>query len=191
MSHRMFVAALPPEDVIDDLDAFVEPRRGADPRLRWTPAEQWHLTTAFLPRVPDRAVEPLIAELTAATSVVPPFAAALTGAGCFGPPDAARVLWLGLAPGADELARLSRRTRSAANRVGAEPDGSNFTAHLTLARANRRFEAGRWLQILDTHRSRQWTVDELWLIASHLGEGPRGRARHERLAALPLARSTS
>ena len=43
----MFVAVVPPEPVAEALDEFLEPRRDADDRLRWTPRSAWHVTTAF------------------------------------------------------------------------------------------------------------------------------------------------
>ena len=58
--------------------------------------------------------------------------------------------------------------------------------HLTLARLKRSIEATRWLRVLDTFISPSWRVREIELIASHLGEGPRRRPRHERVARLPL-----
>ena len=58
-------------------------------------------------------------------------------------------------------------------------DGRRFRAHLTLARLGRPSEATRWVRVLDAYRGPSWTLDEVALVASHLGEGPRGRARHE------------
>jgi 2'-5' RNA ligase len=44
----------------------------------------------------------------------------------------------------------------------------------------------RWVRLLDTYAGPSWTVDEITLVASYLGEGPRRRPRHEVLASLPL-----
>ena len=43
MGERIFVAVVPPADVIEHLDAFLEPRREHGP-FRWTAAEQYHVT---------------------------------------------------------------------------------------------------------------------------------------------------
>ena len=43
---RMFVAAIPPDDVVEHLEEFLSVRRDAPPydtEFRWTPAEHWHV----------------------------------------------------------------------------------------------------------------------------------------------------
>ena len=49
-----------------------------------------------------------------------------------------------------------------------------------------RDNATAWLRVLDTFASSAWTVSEVALVESFLGEGPRGRARHEIVERLPL-----
>ena len=60
MSARMFAAVVPPEAVLDDVAGFVESRRLADDRLRWTPPTAWHLTTAFMASVDERHLDRLV-----------------------------------------------------------------------------------------------------------------------------------
>ncbi len=178
----MFAAVVPPEDVRESLAAFLEPREG----LRWTRAERMHLTLAFLPSVPERAVEPLAERLAAVVAGLAPFGCRLGGAGAFPHPDRPSVLWLGVDRGRADLERLARRVRSAANDAGAAPDGRRFEPHLTLARPPRDRSALRWLRVLDGWASREWTVDEVVLVDSQLLG--RGRAPlHEEVARLPLA----
>ena len=55
---RMFVALVPPDEVVEDLEAFLEPRREAAP-LRWAGPGQLHLTLAFLASVEDRRLDEL------------------------------------------------------------------------------------------------------------------------------------
>ena len=85
-----------------------------------------------------------------------------------------------------ELDRLAVGARAAAAKSGAPPDGASFVPHLTLARMNRPVEATRWLRVLGAYQGPTWTVEEIELVASHLGEGPRKRPRHETLATFPL-----
>ncbi len=101
----------------------------------------------------------------------------------------ARVLYAGVeaAPEAlEELRRLATGARAAAAKAGAPVDGATFRPHLTLARMTRPVEATRWLRVLSTHRSRPFTVEELVLVQSHLGEGPRKRPRYETVASFTL-----
>jgi 2'-5' RNA ligase len=49
-----------------------------------------------------------------------------------------------------------------------------------------RRDATAWLRVLDTFGSSDWEVSEIALVDSFLGEAPRGRARHEVVARVPL-----
>lgn len=185
---RMFVAVVPPEPVLEDLDAFLEPRRSAAP-WRWAGPGQWHVTLAFLASVPDRALDDLVERLAHAASRRTPIQAAVAGGGAFPDVASARVLWAGLEldhAGATELDRLATGARNAASRAGVPVDGQRFRPHLTLARLRTPTEVTRWVRLLDGYRGPSWTADRVSLVASYPGEGPRRTPRYETLAELPL-----
>lgn len=185
MGHRMFVAVLPPEEVRDQLERFLEPRPG----LSWTSREQWHLTLTFCPEVDDWRLDEFIERLGAVARKHEPFRLRLAGAGAFPSVERAKVLWAGVdEPGRQPLRALAAGARSAANASGCVPDGARFRPHLTLTRLSGRDDATAWLRVLDTFGSSDWEVSEIALVESFLGEGPRGRARHEVVALLPLGR---
>lgn len=189
---RAFLAVLPPEPVIEDLDAFLQPRRASDEPggWRWTRPEQLHLTLAFFPHLPDRVLDPLVEAGQGWSAHRDPLRMRLGRAGAFPDPGRAKVMWVGVEPesGADELGRWSRVLRDLANHAGAEVDGTRFSPHVTVARSGPPRMAGRWVQALDSYRSPEFVVDELALVQSHLGEGPRRTPRYEVRAVLPLGR---
>ncbi len=190
---RMFVAVVPPEEVVEDLEEFVGPRREATP-FRWTQPEQWHLTLAFSRDVPDRAYDDLLDRLERAARKRHPVRARIAGGGAFPDAGRARVLYAGVATvptDAEELRRAATGARAAMAKAGAEVDGQRFTPHLTLARLGRPTEATRFVRLLDAYTGPEWTVSEVVLIASHLGEGPRKRARHEVVERFSLGRAGS
>ena len=51
---RLFVAVVPPDAALAELEDAVAPLREAAPELRWTGAASWHLTLAFLGEVQSR-----------------------------------------------------------------------------------------------------------------------------------------
>ena len=79
----MFLAVTPPEEVLVDLETFLEPRVDADPDLRWARPEQWHLTLAFLPSVSPLSLERLAERLDELSLQTEPFDLRLTGGGAF------------------------------------------------------------------------------------------------------------
>jgi 2'-5' RNA ligase len=59
---------------------------------------------------------------------------------------------------------------------------------VTVARLTRPGEVTSWVRLLDAYRGPSWTVDRLTLVASYLGEGPRGRPRYETVEEFVLSR---
>ena len=185
---RMFAAVRPPEHAVEHLEEFLAPRRSPD--LRWSPADQLHLTLAFYADVPDRSLDDLEERLGRAAARRTPCEVRVAGGGAFPHVGEGRVLWAGLDTddaGLVQLTRLAEGARAAASRAGVAVHGQRFRPHLTLARC-RPTELTRWVRLLDAYEGPSWTVEEVELVASHLGEGPRNRPRHELVAAFPLSR---
>jgi RNA 2',3'-cyclic 3'-phosphodiesterase len=183
---RMFVALPLPEGVKEHLSEFLEPRQEAglaDVGLRWTTPWQWHVTLAFLPEVADRHTDELHERLQRVAARRNPLVLRVAGAGAFPHAGHAKVLWAGLERDGeqegDNLARLATGVRAAAAKSGIEVDGGRFRPHLTLARLGRPADVTRLLRVLDLYAGPSWQAREVALIASYLGQGPKGRPRHE------------
>jgi len=176
---RMFVAAYPSPAAREHLEVFLEARREAG-AFRWVVPEQWHLTFAFFADVPDRSLDVLVDGLERTTAKRSAIELAIAGGGAFPHVGRAKVLWAGLA--VDDVAgldRLAKGCRAAGARAGAPASGERFRPHLTLARITPPIEATKWVRLLDAYRGPEWPLDEIALVASYLGEGPRKRPRHE------------
>jgi 2'-5' RNA ligase len=186
--QRMFVAVLPPPEVVAHLDDFLAPRRESA-GFRWSDPAQWHLTAAFSAEVPERSLDDLDERLARAARRRRPFGLRFAGGGAFPHPDRARVLYARLDAddaAATELARLAAGCRAALSRAGAKVDGQRFRPHLTLARLGHPDNVTAWVRLLDAYDGPAWQVEEVALVASHLGEGPRRRPRHEVVGSYPL-----
>ncbi len=176
---RMFVAAVPPDHVVEDLDGLLSVRRG-EAAYRWTPPEHWHVTLAFMAHVPDRSLDDLDERLTRAAAKRRRMTLHVAGGGAFPHPDRGRVLTAGIAADDhEELRRLATGARAAAGKAGASVDGQRFRPHLTVARLGRPDNLTRWVRVLDAYRGPAWQLDEIALVASYLGEGPRKRPRYD------------
>lgn len=189
---RLFVALVPPDEVVEDLSEFLAPRQEAPEAagMRWTAPEQWHVTLAFMGDVAERHLDELVERLGRASARRPALDLTITGGGAF--PDVARakVLYAGLDPAGREadLRHLAVGTRAAAAKAGADAEGGRFRAHITLARLGRPLDVTRWVRVLDAYRGPTWTAAAVSLVQSHLGEGPRRRPRYEVLETFPLGR---
>ena len=129
------------------------------PDLRWTRAEQRHITLQFLGPVADPP--PVAGFVADAVRRREPFTATLGGGGAFPDPRRASVVWLGMRHGIDALIDLavSLSSLSAEDRP--------YRPHLTLARVNRARDMRAVIAALDAcGASPTWTVDEVVLFES-------------------------
>lgn len=195
---RAFFAVLPPQEVLEDLAAYLEPRRDADTdrTWRWTRTEHLHLTLAFLPDLPEHREDELVEAASEWAARQRPVRMQWGRAGAFPDPGGAKVMWIGVTDEAvgREMTVWSWALRDLSNHAGAAVDGQRFVPHVTVARSARRVRAGRWVQSLDAYESLEFDLAEIALVQSHLGEGPNRSPRYEirhRLAlGQPQERST-
>jgi RNA 2',3'-cyclic 3'-phosphodiesterase len=186
---RLFVAVVPPPEVLTDLGAAVASRQAehvAHRDLRWTGPDDWHVTLAFLGDVPGPVATGLAPALERAAAGHRPFPLALAGAGAFPAAPHARVLWCGLDGDHTALAALAASVADAVTRAGAAPPdaGRPFRSHLTLARSRGRTPADvrDLVTALSGYASPSWPVDRIQLIDSH----PGGRPRYSPIGHWPL-----
>lgn len=177
MGQRMFTAIHPAPEVVDTLGALIEPRRGIDEQLRFTAERLWHVTLAFMPDVSVDSEDRITEMLAETAQTIAPFDIELAGGGAFPNAAEAKVLYLGIGAGRDEVIRLQHRARNVANNAGTRVDSTDPVPHLTIARTGRQaINATKWLQILDAFPVLRWRVEEISLVASHRRHGP---TRHE------------
>ncbi|MDH6141296.1 MULTISPECIES: RNA 2',3'-cyclic phosphodiesterase [Kitasatospora] len=180
---RLFVAVLPPSEVLAELDAVVAPLRdlpGAE-RLRWTAPQGRHLTLAFLGAVDEERLPALEDGLAQAVLGHPVHRLRLAGGGHFHD----RVLWVGLAGETWALRGLARSVTTVTGEVLGEeaPDLGEevaFHPHLTLARtgprghhdAEERKALRTAAQRLETFKGAEFTVAAVHLMRSEFHGGP-------------------
>ncbi|MGO1283959.1 MAG: RNA 2',3'-cyclic phosphodiesterase [Brachybacterium sp.] len=196
---RVFAAIRPSPQALEHLDSALEEVRGsAGLSLRWGDPEQWHLTLAFHPDLPEGAIPETFENLAHAAAHHAPMTLQLSGAGMFG----ARTLWIGVGGDTPQLTALMGEEL-----LGGE-DRERRRAHLTVARvsaraprAPRRRRGERRppdpsqlllssaVHALSVYRGPSWYAEELELLSSQLGQGRSGGPRHEVLGTVPLGGS--
>ena len=187
---RMFVAVIPPERVLEDLEAFVG-RRGAARRRSGGPSPSSGTSRWRSPATSPTGVRRPGGPARPRGPQAPPIEARIAGGGAFPDVGRARIVYAGVETDREELRRMATGARAAVAKAGAEVDGQRFTPHLTLARINKPGRGEQVVQLLDAYAGPSWTVEEIALVASYLGEGPRNRARHEVVETFSLGRAGS
>lgn len=163
---RTFFGLPLPEAHRQALENFLRECAARAPEFRWTPAQNLHLTIRFLGHVEGSLADGIAGRL--AEAGLKAFDLKLGEMGTFKRGRLARVVWLGLTSGLDEVSALAARVEEECEKAGLEADERRFNAHLTLARARARDGA----PLPDLPRAPEldiWRADELILYRSHLG----------------------
>lgn len=135
---RLFVAVDPPEEAKAAVEEVAAALRDRVPGARWTRPEGRHLTLAFLGNVDEDLVGAIGDAVAEAAGGAAPFEVRLArGVGGFPDVRRPRVLWVGVAEGADALGGLAGRVAASLAPLGFEPQEREHHPHLTLARIPR------------------------------------------------------
>jgi len=94
--------------------------------------ENLHVTLAFIGEVPEAEAEEIKAALRTVEHRA--FKMHLKGLGAFPSEASPRVVWVGVAEGADELRELHKKVLSALRSVGVQPKDPRFEPHITISR---------------------------------------------------------
>jgi RNA 2',3'-cyclic 3'-phosphodiesterase len=169
---RLFLAVFPPPAVQRAARAVSDALRHPGDGVSWVRADNLHYTMRFLGEVGTDGARRAAEAARAAAAAEPAFEAALGAPGAF--PDArrARVIWLGLARGAEPLVRLARALESELRTRGFDRADKPFAAHLTLGRVR---EAGAdWtprLAAVAPSADATFRVERLCVVESELSPG--------------------
>ena len=165
---RAFFGLPLPDEHRGALEPFLSACSLVAPEFRWTPASNLHLTVRFLGHVALPVAEAIAVRLEEAN--LAGFDLGLGEVGAFKRGRLARVVWLGLRAGGDQVGSLATTVEAESVRAGLEPESRSFNAHLTLARARAR-EGAALPNLPQAPELASWRADELVLYRSRLGKG--------------------
>lgn len=132
--RRLFIAIDLDHEVRLALKELIGELRPAAQNARWVAPENMHMTVKFLGDTDPDMVPDIAAALGKASVSVPPFDFDLQGVGAFSSPEKARVVWIGVARGADRIGVMHRSIDAALAELGLPADERSFRPHLTIAR---------------------------------------------------------
>lgn len=180
---RLFTALVPPATVREELAEIARPLAG----VRWTPADNIHLTLRFIGETEEDKLERYAEAL--ARVRVEPFILPVGGVGLFPSRGPAKVLWVGVGNGHTRLYQLRKQADEALLTVDAGLAMPGFHPHFTLGRLDPDHEPkelARFLEKYAAFEAPPFRVEEFHLMASEpsLGRPPAYRV----VRSYPLAK---
>lgn len=131
---RLFLGVFPPAEVQEGAYGATESLRRPGDGVSWVKRENLHYTMRFLGEVGEDGARRATAAAAEAAAQHGAFEAELGGLGAFPSPRHPRVIWIGLARGAEPLEALARSLERSLEARGFEREKRPFKAHLTLGR---------------------------------------------------------
>lgn len=123
------------EEAVENVEGVLK-RARAD--VKWVRPGNVHITLKFLGDVEAGRLDEVSAALARALEGVRTFDAAVSGVGTFPPnPRRARVVFMSLSEGADDMKDLAVRAEEAMAAAGFEREKRPFKSHLTIGRVRR------------------------------------------------------
>lgn len=187
---RLFAAFPVPPAVRSGIVSAFSAARALAPRAKWVDSEGMHLTLHFFGEVPEDLVagfDPVFADPGLQR---PAMRAALGPAGFFPPSGPARVLWVGISQGREEMrafwSRLTEKLQPlrvpGGPLAGWEPDRRGFSPHITVARPGAAALDRQWAGQAEVPAG-EFLITECVLFQSLLGPGG---ARYVALKRIPF-----
>ncbi|OHB75282.1 MAG: 2'-5' RNA ligase [Planctomycetes bacterium RBG_16_59_8] len=107
-------------------------RSGAD--VRWTAAENLHLTLKFLGSVEPASLKQLENDLAVVAVRYSPILLSVAGLMAFPNRRRPRIIGVGCGGAIGEIQRLAEDVEACARRIGVPPEGRDFRSHITIGR---------------------------------------------------------
>jgi len=173
---RTFVAVLLAEDLRQKIAQVQGEVKKLAPDVKWVAPENIHVTLKFLGNVRESEIGDVCDAVSEAARTVPAFELSVSGLGAFPNPARARVVWVGIDRGREELAGLAAGVDDRLVKLGFEREDRAFKAHITIGRVKTsRFldELARGIEGIDASGLGSQRVASVAVMQSDLQrEGP-------------------
>ncbi len=170
---RLFLAIVPPPSVQRAAFAVTGALRHPGDGVAWVKEANLHFTLRFLGEVGDSARRDVVHAAQEGAGAHAPFEVVLGPAGAFPAPKQARVLWLGVAAGAEAMTALAASLADALAARGFAKEERPFSAHLTIGRVRepRADWSARLAGAAPDPEAAAFQVERIALVRSQLARG--------------------
>ncbi len=135
---RLFIAVdIDDPGMVERLRDLEEELRALRVQMKLVEPENFHVTIRFIGEVPDYVAGEIRGKVLPSLRFRP-FKLRLAGVGAFPSPSSARVVWVGIVEGFDELKAIREQVDRGLRDLGLRLEEEEFAPHITLARLKER-----------------------------------------------------
>lgn len=166
---RVFVGSFTTKRIQEQVELIKE-KAERHIKGKWVEPQNYHITYQFIGEVEESKLLDIVKALQEVVQKQKPVKVKYRSLGVFPDVERARVLWIGVAEGHNQLKNLARDVINATRRVGIKTDGKPFYPHVTVCRIKEYDK--RWLKnFLRQHQNTFFgedTIESIALVKSSL-----------------------
>ena len=160
---RLFIAALLPENINEQISGYVNSLKQDIDGVRWEKPEKLHLTLKFLGNVEDEQARRMSAALEQLAETYSPFVLNISEFGGFPRLKNPRVLYVGLSEN-ENLSTFHSELDLTLSKFGFEKEERKFTPHITIGRVKQKISVKQAPDITKT----AFEITQIGIIKSEL-----------------------
>jgi RNA 2',3'-cyclic 3'-phosphodiesterase len=141
---RTFVAVLIGDELRTRVSGVQEPLKKLAPDVKWVAPDNLHVTIKFLGNVREDDLPGVYRAVEEASGAVSQFDLSLSGLGAFPNARRARVVWVGIEEGREQLVKLASAVDSKLARLGFPKEEREFKSHITIGRVKEPSRKDSW-----------------------------------------------
>jgi len=167
---RLFLAIELPSECQNELISIKNNADRSISGIKWVPARNLHITLKFLGSCEDDLPEKIVSRLSGELKKKEPFDVTLGDLGGFPSNKRARVFWMGLSEGQEQMKSLASVVEETLDGLGFKKEKRAFHPHITLARLKHPQDLGIIIenQCLEAFSGRRIRVGRVTLFRSNL-----------------------
>lgn len=150
---RLFIAIDLSEQQVKKIRTLQERLKSYLDGVKWVAPRNLHLTLKFLGEVDPDKINQLRTIMDKTAGKIEPFNIRFAGCGVFPSPAKARVLWIGVREGFQELQGVASSLEKGLVNFGSAPDKKDYKPHLTLGRLRYPLQENKIRKFLDEEKS--------------------------------------
>ena len=183
---RTFVAINIPANIKQELARVQDLFRHADIGVRWVRPEGLHVTLKFLGEVEEERIAEIRSVMVEAARGASAFTLELTEVDAFPNARYPRIIWMGLEDASGELQRLQEKLDKGFRKLGFEPEGREYSPHLTMGRVAASRGRGQLIRLLHTEKRRHGGIFEVSAVDPMRSTLTPAGAEYALLGSVPL-----
>jgi 2'-5' RNA ligase len=143
MSIRSFIALELSAEARAEVSRAAKELKSTGADVKWVQAGSIHMTLKFLGNIEEDKVPAVAKRLDGVAAMFPAFNAALGELGSFPKWEYAKVIWIGIGEGADEMTSVAKGVEDAMAAEGFHREDRKFSPHVTIGRVRTPKNSGR------------------------------------------------